>query len=43
MLVCKFHMCTDDLKITLLKAYCTPLNTAHLWGSDRKANAAGGV
>ena len=27
----KFHMCTDDVKISLFKAYCTPMYTAHLW------------
>ena len=31
MLSRKFHMCTDDVKIALFKAYCTPLYTAHLW------------
>ena len=24
-------MCTDDVKIALFKAYCTPLYTAHFW------------
>ena len=24
-------MCTDDVKIALFKAYCTPLYTTHLW------------
>ena len=33
MLSRKFHMCTDDVKIALFKAYCSPLYTAHLWCS----------
>ncbi len=33
----KFSMCTDDVKIALFKAYCTPLYTAHLWCSYSKA------
>ena len=31
MLARKFHMCTDDVKVSLFRAYCTPLYTAHLW------------
>ncbi len=37
MLVRKFYMCTDDVKIALFKAYCTPLYTAHLWCSYSRA------
>ena len=33
MLCRKFHMCTNDVKIALFKAYCSPLYTAHLWCS----------
>ena len=31
MLIRKFHFCTDDVKISLFRAYCTPLYTAPLW------------
>ena len=31
MLVRKFHYCTDEVKITLFRAYCTPMYTAPLW------------
>ena len=31
MLARKFHMCTDYVKVSLFRAYCTPLYTAHLW------------
>ncbi len=31
MLARRFHMCTDDVKVSLFRAYCTPLYTAHLW------------
>ena len=31
MLARKFYMCTDDVKVSLFRAYCTPLYTAHLW------------
>ena len=31
MLLRKFHMCTPDVKVSLFRAYCTPLYTAHLW------------
>ena len=37
MLARKFHMCTDDVKISLFRAYCTPLYTAHLWCNYSKA------
>ena len=30
-LIRKFHMCTYDVKVSLFRAYCTPLYTAHLW------------
>jgi len=32
----KFHMCTEDVKTALFRAYCTPLYTAHLWCSYSK-------
>ena len=31
MLMRKFHMCTPDVKVSLFRAYCTPLYTPHLW------------
>lgn len=31
MLARRFHMCTDDVKVNLFRAYCTPFYTAHLW------------
>ena len=31
MLCRKFSMCSISVKISLFKAYCTPLYTAHLW------------
>ena len=37
MLIRKFGMCTDTVKKTLFKAYCTPLYTAHLWWNFSKA------
>ncbi len=37
MLAHKFSMCTDDVKIDLFKAHCTPLYTAYLWCSYSKA------
>ena len=33
----EFHMCSDYVKVALFKAYCTPLYTALLWASYRKA------
>lgn len=30
MLACKFHMCTEDIKIALFKAYCNPMYTTQL-------------
>ena len=38
MLVRKFHMCTNDVKMSLFKAYCTPLYTAPLWTKFKKAS-----
>ena len=38
MLMRKFHKCSIDVKVSLFKAYCTPLYTAHLW-SDYKARS----
>lgn len=37
MLARKFYMCTNDVKISLFRTYCTPLYTAHLWCSYSKA------
>lgn len=37
MLARKFHMCTDDVKTALFKAYRTPFYTAHLRCSSSKA------
>ena len=37
MLARKFYMCTTDVKISLFKAYCTPMYTAHLWCNYSKA------
>jgi hypothetical protein len=31
----KFHMCTDDVKVSLFRTYCTPLYTGHLWWNYR--------
>ena len=31
MLARKFNKCTDDVKISLFRSYCTSLYTAHLW------------
>ena len=36
MLVRKFHYCSDDVKVTLFRAYCTPLYAAPLWVSYKK-------
>lgn len=38
MLVRKFHWCTDSVKISLFKAYCTPLYTAPLWTKYKKGS-----
>ena len=35
-LVRKFHYCTDDVKVNLFRAYCTPLYTAPLWVKYKK-------
>ena len=37
MLARKFHMCTDEVKVSLFRAYCTPFYTAHLWCKYRTA------
>lgn len=37
MLVRKCHMCTDEVKTALFRAYCTPLYTAHPWCSHSNA------
>ncbi|KAL0970009.1 hypothetical protein UPYG_G00235880 [Umbra pygmaea] len=34
----KFSMCSDAVKISLFKAYCTPLYTAHLWVNYKKGS-----
>lgn len=33
----KFGRCSDEVKLKLFKAYCTPLYTAHLWSNYKKA------
>lgn len=30
-LVRKFHYCSDEVKVNLFRAYCSPMYTAHLW------------
>ena len=34
----KFHMCSWDVKLTLFRAYCSPLYTAQLWWSHKRAS-----
>ena len=34
----KFNMCTDGVKLSLFRAYCTPLYTAHLWSDYRRSS-----
>lgn len=34
----KFTFCSTQVKAALFKAYCTPLYTAHLWSSYKKAS-----
>ena len=34
----KFGMCSEAVKTTLFKAYCTPLYTAHLWWNHTKSD-----
>ena len=36
MLVRKFHFCSEEVKVNLFRAYCTPLYTAPLWVNYRK-------
>ncbi len=38
MLMCKFNMCSGFVKTTLLRAFCTPMYTAHLWRCYRKSS-----
>ena len=38
MLARKFHMCTEDVKVSLFRAYCTPFYTAQLWCKYRQQN-----
>ena len=32
----KFHMCSQDVKLTLFRSYCSSLYTAHLWVNYKK-------
>ena len=34
----KFHMCSWDVKLTLFRASCSPLYTAQLWWSHKRAS-----
>ena len=34
----KFYMCSWDVKLTLFQAYCSPLYTAQLWWSHKRAS-----
>lgn len=36
MLVRKFHHCSDDVKVRLFRAYCTPMYAAPLWVNYKK-------
>ena len=36
MLVRKFHYSSDDVKVSLFRAFCTPMYAAPLWGSYKK-------
>jgi hypothetical protein len=36
MLVRKFHYCSDDVKVHLFRAYCTPMYAAPLWVNYKK-------
>ncbi len=38
MLMHKFNMCSGFVKTTLLRAFCTPMYTAHLWRCYRKSS-----
>ena len=38
MLCRKFSMCSVPVKISLFRAYCTPLYTAHLWCRYKQGN-----
>ncbi len=38
MLMHKFNMCSGFVKTTLLRAFCTPMYTAHLWWCYRKSS-----
>ena len=35
-LIRKFHYCSDDVKVNLFRAYCTPIYTAPLWVNYKK-------
>ena len=37
-LIRKFNFCSVPVKISLFKAYCTPLYTAHLWRHYKKGS-----
>ncbi len=39
-LLSKFSFCSDEVKVSLFKAYCTTLYTAHLWCNYRASEAA---
>ena len=44
----RFHMCSDNVKVTLFRSYCSSLYTSQLWwkyrvNSIRKLYAARGV
>lgn len=36
--LCKLSFCSDEVKVSLFRAYCTPLNTAHLRSNYRTAS-----
>lgn len=36
-LLSKFCVCTNNVKLSLFRAYCTPLYSAHVWSNDSKA------
>ena len=39
MLVRKFYMCSENVKVKLFKAYCTPLYTCQLWWNCPSSSA----
>ena len=34
-LACRFHMCLDNVKVTLFRSYCSSLYTSQLWWNYR--------